>query len=212
MTWHLIGECEQGIHYIKWIPISQTPICERRHRRNTSQQIDKNLSHLNTPQIRKEREDRIKQSLAKISNPNPLLKTFVGGGEQKIDVHYNNRTYGLWFQSGNQKNGAVHISIKHLIDGGTAFCGGFTLEELNNGLNDIQSPYLFEINRDKMKIEWTDSSGINWRLIAFRSQVGKRWIINSIYRILPQNDPTPQRVAQMYPKRSNKPNDSRRKK
>ena len=99
-----------------------------------------------------------------------------------------------------------------MIDGGTAFCGGFTLEELNNGLNDIQSPYLFEINRDKMKIEWTDSSGINWRLIAFRSQVGKRWIINSIYRILPQNDPTPQRVAQMYPKRSSKPNDSRRKK
>lgn len=129
-----------------------------------------------------------------------MLDTFLDGRSRQLPpITFQGHTYRIWFEKGSWRGGADHISIKHLIDGGYAFAGGFTLQELDVGLNNFASATNIrrESSGKDITIDWSDSNGKQWRLVALF--LSKRWVVNSIYVVNTSEEETLSRVRAMYP-------------
>ncbi len=100
-----------------------------------------------------------------------------------IDSKGTKRT--LHVEEGNRKYGMAKVRSKHCVDFGTAWNGGFTLDELNRYENEIlqNGKKKFDRKTGRRTITWKSPEGITFTISTFVTGKGRnaREIVNTIY-------------------------------
>ena len=138
----------------------------------------------------------VKRSMTRLmqsTRVNHFLFVFSDYIDKIVSLHRNGRTYKLRFTKGNRDFGACKISRVHLLDGGCAYSGCFSLFELNRDLKSILANGNITIKGQTMELTFTNQDGLKWWIIAFKS--GNEWIVNSIHTT--RNQSTTRKMQQM---------------
>lgn len=101
---------------------------------------------------------------------NEALNVFVDGTARKLTyVDSKNVKRELVFEKGDRKYGADKIYRKHVVDGGRAATGGFTLEELDKYLDRILSEGKKEFDkaRQRRTFSWVSPEGVTFYIGTF---------------------------------------------
>lgn len=109
-----------------------------------------------------------------------FMDTFIGSNEESISIRTKRGRIKAVICQGNRDVGTHKIINKHLIDGLTAYTGGFTLAELNKSLPVILKRGIAIPDEKGMRVS-IEVDGLKWIFGLRRFGGGDRWTISSIY-------------------------------
>ena len=142
-----------------------------------NQQNPKNSKTRINPQVYISRE---LQRLQKSGSFNSFLLAFYGAKRTSIFLQYGNKRIQAFIEQGSRDTvGVKKIIYKHLIDGRTAWTGGFTLEELNRDLSTIVENGKLIRDHNGMHIK-VNVNGLQWTIAIRRYANSKKWTISTI--------------------------------
>lgn len=134
-----------------------------------------------------------------------MFDAFVGAGHVPMTFRSRSGRGGVtlmmaFLEQGTRDTfGAKKIVYKHLVDGMTAWTGGFTLEELKRDLPLIEGHGIAVPDREGMRVDVDSGHGFRWRVGLREFGRRGRWTVSTICTTRDEGD-TRKMVYQMKQK------------